>query len=1116
MAARGQVDEGIEAQIVETAEGVFDALFRMEQIGGLTFTNGPVAPRVDDDGHVYHLLQTAEVGPTLFRDGQPLVQLNVQGATAPIRLDSWNADFRLFDISYGNHVLLYGRAQPGGADWLLRIDAVNETVEEVFDNGHDFPGWTIEDIHTSPLDERHIHANTRTFVVSGEQRQGVLVDNQIAARDGMTIGGRTLTAFRDAQVDGPAPVFIAEFEGGNGVFDPQRARAATGDVIGGHTLEIIAAHSHTNGVSAFTATLNGGGAGVFRGRAVVAVEGETRIDGSLVTRIDLAAVRKNADNDVAFVAQTEDGRTSAFVASGPDGELQYRRAATVGDPLGGVTLDFNVGRVHAPRQDTDGIVYQSFGADTGLQTVLQAGRPLIQRQNPRAVAPLRPFDFDPGFFDAAGNEHVVLIGRLNDGDPLGVLRVRIAAGVMTAPITIGAPMRPGRVAGIKFAATDQRHVNEDGDLTFAVLSTRNGVQGVVNASGTLKSTGDVIAGYTLQTFDLPQVNNASQYAFLATTTHPEFGAGSGVFLMPDTRLIGSGDIIGDYTVLSVETYAFQDDGTLAFIGMVAPAEGPDARGVFTGAAAVAVAGIDEIGEELLTAVDPFAVRYNRAGQVAFVAETDASPAALVVATPDPNEGFVFRRVAALGDVIEGSVVESFADFRLTDDGLARFVSLGDTPALFVETGPGQFEVILSGHVLGARTVESIDDLRLDDAGLVSFRSGDVPLTQTLFRELAPGLFRTFIDGDRVTGLRLDFTLATPFAPRVDADGNEFLCAPVAPVGPMIFVNRVPIAHASYSPPNQAPMTIERFDSSRYIDFDQAGRFLVKGGLRREDPPSLLEVDTVEQEVRTLLSVGDDIEDVRVDRFDLAPRRAYGDDGAAVLWINEGFSPAATTPDRIIVRTGDEVDGVVISTLRAPRRTPDGDLYYRATGRLFRHPLDGPGQRVIDPYDVVAGQPLLGVKGFEVTAEHTIAYSAPLAGRRTGVFLDDGPVAIAGLTRIDQRRVLEVRGGADADPLDVDVNDYGQVAFVAREQDRQEALYVASPLRPMDGNGDCRIDLIDLDAFVACISGPGEEIGPECRLYDINNDCRCGMDDFQLFQERYTGFEEPMENCRTPE
>lgn len=56
----------------------------------------------------------------------------------------------------------------------------------------------------------------------------------------------------------------------------------------------------------------------------------------------------------------------------------------------------------------------------------------------------------------------------------------------------------------------------------------------------------------------------------------------------------------------------------------------------------------------------------------------------------------------------------------------------------------------------------------------------------------------------------------------------------------------------------------------------------------------------------------------------------------------------------------------------------------------------------------------------------------------------------------------------------------------------------------DGDGDGDIDLIDFQAFVECLTGPVDSIGPDCAVFDENGDSHVDLYDLGGFQEAFTG------------
>jgi len=63
----------------------------------------------------------------------------------------------------------------------------------------------------------------------------------------------------------------------------------------------------------------------------------------------------------------------------------------------------------------------------------------------------------------------------------------------------------------------------------------------------------------------------------------------------------------------------------------------------------------------------------------------------------------------------------------------------------------------------------------------------------------------------------------------------------------------------------------------------------------------------------------------------------------------------------------------------------------------------------------------------------------------------------------------------------------------------------------DGDGNCRINLADLDGMADCFTGPAECADPECAVFDFDDDCHVDLRDVDYFQRRYTG-EESVPHC----
>ncbi|HEY3245355.1 MAG TPA: PQQ-binding-like beta-propeller repeat protein [Phycisphaerae bacterium] len=729
------------AYIHETSLNTFDTIANGDVIGGLT-VNTSVAdetvPRVDDDGNVYLYVGTSGVnGPTLFRNGQPLVQRDVPGATAPVRLAFWPDDIKLFDVNDHDEVLLFGRTSADPSDAVLRIDALAGTASALFVDGTELPGWTIQAIDTGSLDERHVDNNTRTFVVHGNGRHAVMEDQNPYVRDGQSVNGHVFMAFGSPQVDGSHPVFIGQFAGGSGLFNAAQQFVATGDAVAGYTVQNVLAHSLTNGVSAFTAELSDGRIALFRGSALLAAEVDTSINGAVVQSIAPTLVRKNESGDVAFIATLMDMQPAAFVASGPDGAITFRRVAGVGD-------------------------------------------------------------------------------------------------------------------------------------------------------------------------------------------------------------------------------------------------------------------------------------------------------------------------------------------------------------------------MIAGHL-----VATLEDVRLDDAGLVSFRSGAQAIDATLFRETSLGVFQTWSHGDQVAGQTLDFSLGNPFAPRVNATGTEFLHVPVAPVGPVVFVNGSPIAQQAYVPPPPGSMTIPSFYHTDYVDHDDSGRFLVYGQATPVGQPGILSVDTQNLTVTPLISNNQVINGFIINMIEPSPVQGYANDGITVQRVTNGQF-AIATQTAIIARTGDVVDGLMLSSMQMPRRNTVGWKFFLDVPGIFGQPPGGPLAFMRGTGNVVAGQPFLGIEYFVCGSLDELIYSANLLGGRKGIYFNDDPVAIAAVTRIDDVIVDEVGNGVANARAEVSANAAGQIAFVARRNGYPYTLYLASRQMMFDSNGDGQINLPDFGDMSNCFVGPCHPLPPECNVFDGDGNCTCDLGDMAGFQQSFTG------------
>lgn len=1458
------------AVFTELPNGEFESVTRGSIVGGHEIYS-VFMPRKDDNGRTYMPASVVDVGPAVFVNDELFLRAGGPNVIelAPVILHDFDETFFDFN-SAGTTLRLYGQESKNDPWSMLSVQVSNGDIHLWLSIGSAVGNLTIESVDFGRLDEHHVGTGSSTFVVHGQvglrRRAAVTNDSSIYVIDGHTVNGKAVRRFSSPQSDDGFPVFLADFLGGNGIFDATRQLVATGDVVDGYAISEIVAHSMTNDVSAFTATLDDGRIGVFRGGAAVAVEDDTSIEGSIVQQIQPDVVRKNESGDVAFIATTAGGNPTVFVASGADEAMGYRRVVSVGDVLGGHIFDFSGGYVHCPRDDAAGVRYQNVPTGGGIQTVLADELVVAQHEDAGAVARLQLAEFDPSLFGVGNGGYVVVAGKIDDADPYSIVRINVEADTMNSVIQVGDPISGiGTVEEIRFDPTDARHVNASGDVAFVVASITDGVEAVASVGAPYIKTGDVVGEYTVRTFAQPQINDSGTIAYRAMTDHPEQGPGDGVFLLGGTRLVGSGDRFGGFVLerwnhnafqerginsmgtavvsgafggvgavltqagplirsgeeidgsilvgfdrpqirnngevvflgrygagqaawftetarivgtgdvldhgtvsalgagqinqagqhaysvvfaedggraiyldnqavvvqgetllagvvpaflpinavrlnearqvaflartnggedaiyvatptgdpkspfsfrraagvgdvvagvrvnqisdfrlqdsglisfsaagsggaafletsegmfnawrvgdevggltisntpvapltdasgavyllaetqgpgnvafvdgrlivqeerdpiiapivvrslfvsnsweftarddgtftalvqfelngpsawslidpsaetitpllvigqefdrrefVSIETFALHDDDTIAYVSRVAGI--PNSRGLFVMASDLIIEGETFIDGHEVKTINPVAVRYNAAKQVAFLTQLVGESESLYVGTPigDPNRpsSYSYRRVASVGDVIDGATVEEFTDFRLTSDGLARFVSLGDTPAQFIETSEGAFEVILDQHSIPGKPVVSLDDLRMDDAQRVSFRSGDTADTMTLFSEVGRGTFTTLSSGDEVAGLTLDFSLATPFAPRKDSAGTEFLFVPVDPVGLTVFVNREPLAHAYYEVPEDPILRIENFEWNNYVDHDESGTFLVFGRLGLFGP-NILAVDTETRLIRPLLSVGDIIDGSLINDLYPSTVRGYGDDGIVVAragLYNQGFG--IVTNESVIVRTGDYVDGHLLEKLDMPRRNANGFIYYRGNQSIFSHSPEGIDAFERGAGDALFGQPVIQIDSYDINSpsdglgagiKPDLAYRATMLGN-VGLFVNDNPVAVSDRTTINGLGVTDVAA-------EVSLNDSGQVVFVAHLDDETVGLFVATPQMTFDANSNGTIDLFDYAGFQSCVTGPDATVTPECKVFDSNGDCRCDMIDYLWFQLMYSG------------
>lgn len=650
-----------------------------------------------------------------------------------------------------------------------------------------------------------------------------------------------------------------------------------------------------------------------------------------------------------------------------------------GQDLDGLEINFNYAQRKAPRMDADGNVYVYCGTQEAGATLFRNGQALVQEDVPGATAPVLLSDWpsDIRVLDVNDDNHVLLYGHHLAGEESGLILVNALTETAELLFAEGVVHPEWNVESIDHSPLDERH-SAPGSRTFVVRG--EGRVAVLSDSDVLAIDGRVVGGKTLTDFHSTQTGGNGSIFFIA-----EFDGGNGLFTAFE-QIAATGDVVDGYTIASIEAQSVSA-GISAYTGIL-----DDGRtGVFRGDIAVAVEEDTLIDGQPVTAIDPLIVRKGEAEAVAFVATTKLWTSIVVASGPDG--GLTYRTAAAVGEIIEG------------------------------------------------REVLSLADVRLNHEDLVSFRSGDTPENTTLFRETNPGVFTTIVDGDELAGLTIDFTLGYPFAPRVDENGHVFLSLPVTPVGQLVFIDGQPIAHMVNEGPKDDHISIADFTRFDYVDPNDQGQFVVYGRQEATDPPSLLAVDPIVGSITPLVSHGQIIEDFAVDNLDPAFVDGYGDDGVVLFRASNFSAVAIATNNHIVAREGDEIDGRILLDVEKPRRNADGWLYYLgehalAGGRsiFFESPegLDAFGRGV---GDTVAGQPILSVSSFAVNNQNNLAYVAQTVGAG-GVFVDDQPVAVVNISRIDGQLVTGV--GAQ-----VSINESHQIAFIANLGGGPAQLYVAT-------------------------------------------------------------------------
>jgi hypothetical protein len=1084
------------AAFIERDGHLFDAYPRGGMVGGVELEM-PGLPHVDVHGNRYMAAKIAGMPSGVFVNDElliaggeaPEVQLS------PMVLRELSPD--LFDLRIARRPLLYGREDENDALGIMEITPELERAEYILTVGDTLDGFTIESIDFSRRDEHHHDNGTRTFVVRNAGGAAVTADQYIEVQTGDVVDGFPLLDFHSPQVTGGDPVFIAAFSAGNGIFTAQQKMVATGDVFGGLEITQVFRHSVAEGVSAFTAQLDNGQTAVFRGGEVVAAPNGTVIEGSVVESIDAEFVRQNEAGQVAFVARLADRQPALIVATPDEGDWDHRVVAEEGGYSPETVFDLHQGYPHCPRELPTGGLYNCVATDAGIQTVLLDSSLILQEAGADAHAPLLVAELDPALFDIAPENYFVVAGSIVSGDAASIIRVHPSTGELHRAMYVGEQVGGiGRIDRIRYSPTDEGHVAANGDVAFVAENLFSGAEAVLSLGAPYVYTGQEIGLYTFNRFDDPHVNPSGVY-YWSSFHHAEQGNGEGIFRVPGEVQCESGQVFdGVNSYVGFDTFSVQDDGDVAHIAVIQPPAGAPRRAVLVGSDILVEEGVSHLGGALVEEISPLAIRYAESGQVAFLADTASAPLALYVASPDGG-GYTFRRVAALGDQMGEAAVSSFADFRLSDGGLTRFVSLGSAPAQFIETAEGVFTVISSGHTIEGYNFGPFREIRLMNDGLTSFVTGSTPQNTAAVRELSEGVFYAIEQGDEIGGLAIDFSFGEPFAPRFDPVGGELLRLPVDPVGLVVFVDGVPLAQQyTIDPDAPADMYITEAGKWETIAINDQGQFLTYGRLHAYDSESILSVDTVHRTVAEIASGGTWYEDFQADSFGLGGENTYGSDGVAVLSAEDRFGISAiVAPPALIAQHGDEVDGMALSHVVSPRRTEEGVIHYIGSEGVMEYRSEEVHHAVVLPGDLLAGQPLEFVDALTNNESGSIAMVTQLLGGR-GVFVDDRPVAVSGISYIEERLVTHV---GDASVEVISMNDSGQVAFTARAAGLPMALYVATPVGAFDSDRDNDVDLDDYDAFVACLGGPENGFSAACLIFDANKDCVVDLADMALLQ-----------------
>ncbi len=1043
------------------------------------------------------------------------------------------------------------------------------------DEGRYTPFWGLDDVvdglHVINV-QNAIHQQrvitdggqfcAHALVNSGED--AIFINNDAVVREGDVIDGRTLTGFSLPEINnGGTLIFRGSYQGGHAIFDRQSRLLGTGDPLGDQTV-----------LSTRRATLNDAGQlavslersdrekAIYCDLKPVVVTGVTDLGGELVEYLDELGWRMNEAGQVAFYAETAttDALWIATPTGQPDPPYTYRRAAAEGETIGDELLHqvtryeltengratifaaaqgddptrifiessegvwdawasgddyegYPVDRFYGPPQiDHHGNVYTRLSIQDASIVVLVNGAPLLQTPDLPSrnalVMETQPGVFDAILenekigdltvqqvkpscprFDADGNEYLLV--STDAGETLFFNReplVQTHHQNATAPIRLDSLYvsnglfdvadngdvyifgKPEGVAGQHLIRVDPHAKTAVPILSESiqvpgwrieeiVAGPQEDAVGAEVSAFLLRGEGReaVLHGGSVHISDGQSVKGKRLTSFSAVqqaADNPRFIAdfegGNGVF-DAQHQYIATGDLVEGLEVERIESFSVGGSAATAYIAKLTD----NRRAVFQDDRLIAIEGETVIDGDVVADIRPEVVRQNARGDVAFVVAVGESRRVIAAVAPGGQPPF---RVPARVDEKSGTA-----------------------------------------------KVQSIDDLRLDSNGWVSFVSTRTVLSTKLFRQTAEDAFDVIYDGDRIGDLRVTFSLGRATAPRVNDAGDEIISVPVEPVGQAVFVNRQPIAHGFARQPGIAPNGISLFEDDDILHCDDQGRILVYGKINPNDSLSLIRVDTVNNTVQRVLSEGERVEGERLEYFEQPRFFGFGDDGEAVIKARAGSLASIVSQHRIIARLGDIIDGRQIGQPFTPGRDPAGGVYYRADSWLMHHPPGQPGQVLVRPGSQIGDWTIRGVTSYALNDGGLAAFTTVVNDEDVAIFTVDDAVVVRGATRIEDRVVNTLAASVHA-------NDYGQLAFLAALQGEGDAVFVATPLKPFDGNGDCRVDLADHDGLSSCLAGPSEPLERSCRIYDGNDDGRVDLLDVAIFQSVFTGDEE-IEGCR---